>query len=120
MTVESHHTQPRTTMTKYTTYRNNRFGKTKKLHPELEDPARTILERDLATMKKNGATTILRPPYTDLNEIELLKTIQSDAPDDIKAFFVTNVVPGVTNVRMPLTEKQLINFVKKHLVVAKE
>lgn len=103
-------------MTKYTSYSNNGFGNTRNLHPELEDPARAILERDLAKMREHGATTIIRQPYYDLNEIDLLKTMQKDVPDGIKAFAVVNVLPGVTNVRMPLTEEQFIDFVKNNSV----
>lgn len=99
-------------MTKYTSYHNNRFGETKTLHPELKDPARAIVERDMALMAEYGTTKLLRPPYEDLNELDLAKTMHKDVPDEIKAFAVVNLVPKVTNVRIPLTEKQFKDFVK--------
>lgn len=108
------------TMTTYRSYHGTGFGAPKKLHPELEDPAREILERDLAHMAKYGATTILRAPYEDLNELELAKTLNKDVPDGIKAFAVVNIVPKVTNVRIPLTEKQFKDWVKRgHVLMRK-
>lgn len=80
------------------------------LHPEIGEPFRKILYRDIGIMKDQKCTVFIRAPYEDLNELELIQLSykSQNIPDPPNlhaavAIMVVSIVKNITNARIPLT-----------------
>jgi hypothetical protein len=87
-------------------------------HPELAEASLGCLKRDLKQLRRTKGKPFLRRPYNDLSESEII-ALNPASPSSalIAGVGVYPIVIGDTNARIPMTNEQVQEALRKGEIV---